>query len=33
MMKDRVLMGMTLFVASEAIFFLMLVLAYANFHK
>jgi heme/copper-type cytochrome/quinol oxidase subunit 3 len=32
-MKDRVLMGMTLFVASEAIFFLMLVLAYANFHK
>jgi heme/copper-type cytochrome/quinol oxidase subunit 3 len=32
-MKDRVLMGMLLFVASEAIFFLMLVLAYANFHK
>lgn len=32
-MKDRVLMGMTLFVVSEAIFFLMLVLAYANFHK
>jgi len=26
-------MGMTIFVASEAIFFLMLVLAYANFHK
>src|SRR5580698_9065662 len=32
-MKERVLMGMTLFVASEAIFFLMLVLAYANYHK
>jgi heme/copper-type cytochrome/quinol oxidase subunit 3 len=31
--KDRVLIGMLLFVASEAIFFLMLVLAYANFHK
>jgi heme/copper-type cytochrome/quinol oxidase subunit 3 len=33
MIKDRVLIGMTLFVASEAIFFLMLVLAYVNFHK
>ena len=30
---DRILVGMILFVASEAIFFLMLVLAYANFHK
>jgi len=32
-MKNRVLVGMILFVASEAIFFLMLVLAYVNFHK
>ena len=32
-MKNRVLVGMLLFVASEAIFFLMLVLAYVNFHK
>lgn len=32
-MKDRVLLGMRLFIASEAIFFLMLVLAYVNFHK
>src|SRR5271170_3007384 len=31
--KNRVLVGMILFVASEAIFFLMLVLAYVNFHK
>jgi heme/copper-type cytochrome/quinol oxidase subunit 3 len=33
MTKDKVLLGMYLFVASEAIFFLMLVLAYVNFHK
>jgi heme/copper-type cytochrome/quinol oxidase subunit 3 len=33
MMKNRVLLGMITFVASEAIFFLMLVLAYVNFHK
>ncbi len=32
-MKDRVVMGMSLFILSEAIFFLMLVLAYVNFHK
>jgi heme/copper-type cytochrome/quinol oxidase subunit 3 len=32
-MKNRVFVGMMLFVASEAIFFLMLVLAYVNFHK
>jgi heme/copper-type cytochrome/quinol oxidase subunit 3 len=32
-MKDRVVMGMALFIGSEAIFFLMLVLAYVNFHK
>jgi heme/copper-type cytochrome/quinol oxidase subunit 3 len=32
-MKNRVLVGMILFVASESIFFLMLVLAYVNFHK
>ncbi|PWT94152.1 MAG: heme-copper oxidase subunit III [Candidatus Melainabacteria bacterium] len=32
-MKDRVTVGMLLFVASEAVFFLMLVLAYVNFHK
>ena len=32
-MKDRILSGMVLFVASEAVFFLMLVLAYVNFHK
>jgi heme/copper-type cytochrome/quinol oxidase subunit 3 len=33
MMKNRVFVMMMLFVASEAIFFLMLVLAYVNFHK
>jgi len=33
MLKNRVLVGMILFVASEAIFFLMLVLAYVSFHK
>src|SRR5271163_1198119 len=33
MMKNRVLVGMITFVASESIFFLMLVLAYVNFHK
>jgi len=33
MLKNRVLVGMLLFVASEAVFFLMLVLAYVNFHK
>lgn len=33
MLKNRVLVGMLLFVSSEAIFFLMLVLAYVNFHK
>jgi len=33
MMKNRVFLGMLVFVASEAIFFLMLVLAYVNFHK
>jgi heme/copper-type cytochrome/quinol oxidase subunit 3 len=32
-MKDRVVMGMAFFIASEAIFFIMLVLAYVNFHK
>jgi heme/copper-type cytochrome/quinol oxidase subunit 3 len=32
-MKEKVLVGMILFVASEAVFFLMLVLAYASFHK
>ena len=32
-MKDRILIGMTLFVASEAVFFATLVLAYASFHK
>ncbi len=32
-MKNRVLVGMIVFVASEAIFFLMLILAYVNFHK
>jgi len=33
MTKDKVLLGMYLFVASEAVFFVMLVLAYVNFHK
>ena len=32
-MKDRLVLGMILFIASEAVFFLMLVLAYVNFHK
>jgi len=32
-MKNRTLLGMILFVASESIFFLLLVLAYVNFHK
>jgi heme/copper-type cytochrome/quinol oxidase subunit 3 len=32
-LKNRVFIGMILFVASEAIFFLMLVLAYVSFHK
>jgi heme/copper-type cytochrome/quinol oxidase subunit 3 len=31
-MKSGALLGMILFVASEAIFFLLLVLAYVNFH-
>jgi len=30
---DNVIMGMLVFVASESIFFLLLVLAYVNFHK
>lgn len=32
-MKNRPVIGMLLFVASESIFFLLLVLAYVNFHK
>lgn len=32
-MINRAVLGMILFVASESIFFLMLVLAYVNFHK
>jgi cytochrome c oxidase subunit 3 len=32
-MKDRAVLGMILFVASESIFFLLLLLAYVNFHK
>ncbi|MBU6455016.1 MAG: heme-copper oxidase subunit III [Cyanobacteria bacterium REEB67] len=30
---DRTILGMILFVASESIFFLLLLLAYVNFHK
>lgn len=30
--QDRVIVGMNLFIASEAVFFVMLVLAYVNFH-
>jgi heme/copper-type cytochrome/quinol oxidase subunit 3 len=32
-MKNRTVLGMILFVASESIFFLLLLLAYVNFHK
>jgi heme/copper-type cytochrome/quinol oxidase subunit 3 len=32
-MKSRAVLGMILFVASESIFFLLLLLAYVNFHK
>jgi heme/copper-type cytochrome/quinol oxidase subunit 3 len=32
-MKNRAVLGMILFVASESIFFLLLILAYVNFHK
>jgi heme/copper-type cytochrome/quinol oxidase subunit 3 len=32
-MKNRTLLGMALFIASEAIFFLLLILAYVRFHK
>lgn len=32
-MNSRAVLGMNLFVASESIFFLLLVLAYVNFHK
>jgi heme/copper-type cytochrome/quinol oxidase subunit 3 len=32
-MKNRAVLGMILFVASESIFFLLLLLAYVNFHK
>jgi heme/copper-type cytochrome/quinol oxidase subunit 3 len=32
-MKDRTILGMVLFIASESVFFLLLVLAYVNFHK
>jgi len=33
MTKDRAVLAMVLFIASESIFFLLLVLAYVNFHK
>ena len=32
-MKSRAVLGMILFVASESIFFLLLLLTYVNFHK
>ena len=33
MIKNRTILAMILFVASESIFFLLLILAYVNFHK
>ncbi len=33
LLKDRAVLAMVLFIASESVFFLLLVLAYVNFHK